>query len=126
MGLDTVELVMEIEDEFEFAIPDADAEHIKTCGDLHAYVLGRLRPFVGAPCPSAAAFYRLRRSILRHVPISRDRVRPGALTHHLTGDVHADRWPDIARDVGLDGDYSFGGTVPIRPAAAYTTLGNLA
>ena len=64
MGLETVELIMEVEDEFNIQIPDEDAQHIETCGQLHAYVLHRLCPSAGAPCPTAAAFYRLRRSIL--------------------------------------------------------------
>ena len=32
-SLDTVELVMEFEDEFELSIPDEEAEKIKTVGD---------------------------------------------------------------------------------------------
>lgn len=127
MGLDTVELVMEIEDEFEIDVPDEDAEKIQTCGDLHAYVLHRLRPLRGAPCRSAAAFHALRRSILRRLPgVRRRDVRPAARIHHLLGEAHAHRWPDVARDCRLDRAYSFGGRTDIYPPAAYTTLANLA
>ena len=37
-SLDTVELVMEFEDEFDLTIPDEDAEKILTVGDAIKYV----------------------------------------------------------------------------------------
>ena len=37
-SLDTVELVMEFEDEFELSIPDEEAEKIQTVGDAIAYI----------------------------------------------------------------------------------------
>ncbi len=37
-SLDTVELVMELEDEFDLSIPDEEAEKIKTVGDAITYI----------------------------------------------------------------------------------------
>lgn len=37
-SLDTVELVMEFEDEFETSIPDEEAEKIQTVGDAIEYI----------------------------------------------------------------------------------------
>ena len=37
-SLDTVELVMELEDEFELSIPDEEAEKIRTVGDAIKYI----------------------------------------------------------------------------------------
>jgi acyl carrier protein len=37
-SLDTVELVMELEDEFEISIPDEDAEKIQTVGAAVEYI----------------------------------------------------------------------------------------
>lgn len=37
-SLDTVELVMEFEDEFEISIPDEDAETIQTVGAAVSYI----------------------------------------------------------------------------------------
>ena len=37
-SLDTVELVMEFEDEFDINIPDEDAEKIKTVGEAVNYI----------------------------------------------------------------------------------------
>ena len=41
-SLDTVELVMEFEDEFEINIPDEDAEKIQTVGDAVKYIKAKL------------------------------------------------------------------------------------
>ena len=41
-SLDTVELVMEFEDEFEINIPDEDAEKIQTVGDAVTYISNKL------------------------------------------------------------------------------------
>ena len=127
MGMDLIELVMEVEDAFSIAIPDDDAEKIQRCGELHAYVVHRLRPLRGAPCQSAAAFHRIRRTLLRHLPtVERHQVRPAALIHKLMGEAYAHRWSAIASDLDLTGHYSFSGKTDIYPPATFTTLGNLA
>jgi acyl carrier protein len=41
-SLDTVELVMEFEDEFETSIPDEEAEKIQTVGQAIDYVVGHM------------------------------------------------------------------------------------
>src|ERR1700722_12370853 len=66
MGLDTVELVMEIEEAFDLTIPDEEAEKIQTIGQAYRYILARLAgPVDGtAVCLSAATFYFLRRKLM--------------------------------------------------------------
>jgi len=41
-SLDTVELVMELEDEFDLTIPDEDAENLKTVGEAISYITKHL------------------------------------------------------------------------------------
>ena len=41
-SLDTVELVMEFEDEFDINIPDDEAEKIASVGDAVTYIKGRI------------------------------------------------------------------------------------
>jgi hypothetical protein len=55
MGLDTVELIMEVEEAFDIKIPDEDAEKLRTIGDLHHYIANKLQ-LVSGPCLSSAAF----------------------------------------------------------------------
>lgn len=42
-SLDTVELVMEFEDEFDINIPDEDAENIQTVGKAVEYINSKLQ-----------------------------------------------------------------------------------
>ncbi len=42
-SLDTVELVMEFEDEFDLNIPDEDAEKIQTVGQAVQYIQGNAK-----------------------------------------------------------------------------------
>lgn len=41
-SLDTVELIMEFEKEFDLSIPDEDAENIATVGDVVTYLSGKV------------------------------------------------------------------------------------
>jgi acyl carrier protein len=41
-SLDTVELIMALEEKFEIDIPDEDAEKIKTVGDIIKYIDGKV------------------------------------------------------------------------------------
>ena len=41
-SLDVVELVMAIEEEFGIEVPDADAENIRTLGDIMTYIEARV------------------------------------------------------------------------------------
>ena len=43
-SLDTVELVMELEEEFDLSIPDEDAEKIQTVGEAINYIEGHVSP----------------------------------------------------------------------------------
>lgn len=106
MGLDTVELVMEVEEEFDVTVPDDGAETIRTVGDLYYWLVDRLgTPGVAGPCPSAAAFYRLRRVLIRQRAIPRDAIRPEART--------ADLLPEHDRRAAWDGlEYELGWRLP--------------
>jgi acyl carrier protein len=42
-SLDTVELVMALEEDFGIEIPDEDAEKAKTVGDVISYIAGKIK-----------------------------------------------------------------------------------
>jgi acyl carrier protein len=103
MGLDTVELVMEFEDEFEISIPDDDAERIQTLGDTFDYIMRRLgERMPPGVCPSAHAFYHLRRELQRECGVERERVKPDIVIGELVlPGTGRRRWRGIAQRVGL-------------------------
>ena len=78
MGLDTVELVMKMEETFGIVIDDLDAERIGTVGQSYRYILDKLRLRQATPCPSARLFYRLRRGWMARPGIDRREIRPSA------------------------------------------------
>ncbi|WP_145457158.1 phosphopantetheine-binding protein [Gimesia panareensis] len=60
MGLDTIELVMEIEDRFGITIPDSVYSEIRTVDDLVRYCLDRIYAVNTMNCPSLTCFLSLR------------------------------------------------------------------
>jgi acyl carrier protein len=106
MGLDVVELIMDIEQHFGIRIPDADAERLYSVGDLYVYVLartGRSDPVAFAtPCPTSRAFYRVRRALTGELGVERSRVRPAvALRDLLPRETRPDGWSRLVAALRL-------------------------
>lgn len=76
MGLDGVELVMAIEDEFGITIPDSDYAELRTVGNMVDYCLDRIQAAKTKRCPNFEAFFAIRRLVrdVRHD--SELRIRP--------------------------------------------------
>ena len=65
MGLDSVELILEIEDSFGIAIPDAEASRISTIDDMYQCVLSKIKPRnLQTVCATQHVFYRLRPELM--------------------------------------------------------------
>ena len=75
MGLDSVELVLEVEDAFGFSIPDEDAAGLTTMGKLYEYVLAHRFRGKQDACLSSITFYKIRRALMSVLKIPRDAVR---------------------------------------------------
>jgi acyl carrier protein len=76
MGLDLVELLLTIEDEFQIAVSDTDAEQCRTVGDAVDLVYSRVRKSENEPCPSQHGFYVVRKKLIGILSVSRCRIRP--------------------------------------------------
>lgn len=78
MGLDGVELLMRVEEEFGIGIEDEEAEHVVTPGKLCALIerkLGFAAAEKRSGCPTSRAFYRVRRELVS-LGIERAQIRP--------------------------------------------------
>ncbi|MEM7758677.1 MAG: phosphopantetheine-binding protein, partial [Cyanobacteria bacterium P01_A01_bin.40] len=60
MGLDAVELLIKIEERFQTYIPDFEAEKITTVGELHYFLMQRIRRRDLSSCLTASIFYSIR------------------------------------------------------------------
>jgi acyl carrier protein len=60
MGLDAIEIILEVEDRFGITISDAESEQVRTVGDLAAIVDARLAAASQLRCPSFESFLRVR------------------------------------------------------------------
>ncbi len=86
MGLDTVELVMAIEEEFSIEIPNADAAKLEVLGDLQDYTVRALRQRGGTPDESQV-WERLTAVVVAQLGVLREEVTRSA---HIVKDLHAD------------------------------------
>jgi hypothetical protein len=75
MGLDIVELVMNIEETFGVVLPDEEAARLKTLGETHRWLLRQVGRQAAGPCLSGATFYRVRRALVE-IGVPRHAVRP--------------------------------------------------
>ncbi len=99
---DAIPCILWAEDTFGIKIKDEDAEQFHTAGDLFNYIRLRIqsRQDPEAICPTAAAFYRLRRLLLRSGHPTR--IHPDTPTASLLppGDPRK-HWPALANQLGF-------------------------
>jgi len=77
MGLDAVEIVMEVEESFGITIPEERAGNVRTVGDLYAIVLDLTKDINrdNSVCVTASTFRSLRRHLIPYVSNARS-IRP--------------------------------------------------
>lgn len=81
MGLDTVELVLTYEDEFGILIPDADAERMRTVGDVSSFIASKVDP---ALWPKERVEVRVREITANQLGLKLDQVQ---LSHRFVEDL---------------------------------------
>jgi hypothetical protein len=103
MGLDTVDLVMAFEDEFDIAIPDAWASRMSTVDDTVRCIIELLEA-TGATtnvCATARSFYALRKALMINFGVARDDVILGMPIGALVSERGRRGWSPIAMAAGL-------------------------
>jgi acyl carrier protein len=106
MGLDIVEYVMAVEQEFEIVFDDADLERTATVGQFHELVLREIRRKCPpgsvdrtrlAACLSSRGFYNLRRALIRCAFGTRKEIAPKtALESIIPKENRRARWDELA------------------------------
>lgn len=115
MGLDAVELAIDVEDTFRIAIRDEDYEKLRTVGNLYDYILAKLaakhaaRSAVvdgqrePAVCLTSAAFCRVRSALLPVVWAPRNQIRPStSLATLLPVRSRRKIWNEFQKALGLN------------------------
>jgi len=100
MGLDLVELVLVIEDEFGVHIDDEDASRLETPGAVADYLCSRLRTKESEPCPSQVGFYRLRKAISGAFGVERKLIAPDMPLSSIIEGRTRQKWRTLREAVG--------------------------
>lgn len=74
MGLDAVELVMAVEEEFIIDIPDDEAERMKTVGDLYSYVHESVHLKAIRPPSDEELWQRVRKVVVAQLGVKEHQV----------------------------------------------------
>lgn len=100
MGLDSVELVLRIEEEFSIELPDGEIMDTRTVGDLYRVVLSKLE--TTPSCLSSKAFYRVRTALVECLGLPRRSIRPSTPLDSLIPRTSLIKeWQKIADHSGL-------------------------
>lgn len=83
MGLDSVELIMEVEKAFDIRIPDPEAEKILTVGDLYETVWKYIKHDADGRCTSQMLFYVIRRKMVESFGLARNNITLDAVPDQL-------------------------------------------
>lgn len=76
MGLDSVELLVDIENKFQIKFTDYEAEKINTVGDFYKAILNKIELKPQTECNSQKLFYRLRQMFSIYTDISPKEIYP--------------------------------------------------
>ncbi len=105
MGLEFVEMVLDLEDEFGISIADEEANKLTTVGAVIDYVRSRVKSADSGRCATSVSFYRIRRFLVEEFELKRSEVRPDSVLDQLIP-IHKRRsfWKKLRN--------TFGGRLP--------------
>ncbi len=103
MGLDSVELVMEVEKYFGIDIPDAEAEAVRTVDDFAQCAARYISINKGQKCKSQMLFYVLRDYIAEVLNFPKERFMPSTLIGEVFPlENRKEQWTKMSDDLGLE------------------------
>jgi len=100
MGLDSVELIIDVENTFQISITDPEAENIATVGDFYELILKKIDYSENHQCQSQVLFYKLREVISRHCRIEGKSITPSTeLSTIFSKTSIKEKWSAIQNEV---------------------------
>jgi len=101
MGLEAVEIVIAVEEEFDIAIEDDEASAVRTPNDLFDLIATKVKSSHRSGCRSQKAFGIVRRRITEMTGVARSSVRPDCELEPLLagGDIQA-FWTSLNINLG--------------------------
>ncbi len=103
MGLDGVELIMEVEEHFGITITDDEAGSMHTVGDLVAMIQSRADAASSSKCLSFPAFLSLRRLVREVVGDNSIRIRPSqSVADRLSHEHRRQLWRRLPELLGCE------------------------
>lgn len=104
MGLDIVELFMEVEDVFDIQIPDDRYDEMRTVGGLYDFVIEAKGEAVNprSRCLSMVTFLMIRRAFVSDINATRQSIRPRTSVDETLPEYdRRARWARIQETLGL-------------------------
>lgn len=83
MGLDSVEILVNVENAFGITISNYEAEKVATVGDIHNIVWRTLQGRQSMRCRSQQIFYKLRYTLSAKFNVPKEAIEPDASMNHL-------------------------------------------
>jgi len=102
MGLDSVELLMSVEDKFGIRIEDSEAEKIYTVQNFVDCVYSKIITNPNEKCLTQIVFYRIRKAF-RNLNLTEQKIKPETkITELLTQSELKENWHLLKTEIGLD------------------------
>lgn len=102
MGLEVVELIMRVEEEFEIEIGDEEAAQIWTAGQLCDLIQSKANIQISSNCLSSATFYQTRRDLMKLTGVSRREIRPTTRLEQIFPVLHRrQKWQQLRAESGV-------------------------
>lgn len=102
MGLDSVELVMSVEDKFGIEIADNEAENITTVQNLVDCVYSKIITYPNEKCLTQIVFYRIRKAF-RKLELTKIEIKPESkIFELLTQTELKENWAMLKTEIALE------------------------
>ncbi len=106
MGLDLVEIIMDVEERFCINIPDKDAYHLSTPRKLMDYIAQKLElnPQNAETCETQIAFYKIRKILITQFNHTKSTIKPSLPIKALLPPTYPNQYlKKLLHSIGVNG-----------------------